>query len=92
MFETLFIGLIGCSIGLIISYFFCLYFYYHPIPLTGDMAKAAETYAMEPVMYFSMKSSLFYNQMIVVFIISLIISIFPVLNVNRLNITKAMRA
>lgn len=91
-FETLLIGFIGCSIGLIISYFFCLYFFYNPIPLTGEMGKAAAQYGMEPYMYFSMKSWLFFSQMIIVFIISVFISIFPILNVHRLKITSAMRA
>lgn len=90
--ETLFIGFIGCLTGLILSYFFCLYFFYNPIPLTGEMAKASEMYGMEPYMYFSMKPSLFYGQMIIVFLISLFIAIFPVLNVYRLRITGAMRA
>jgi len=90
-FETILIGLIGCSIGLIISYVFCLYFYYNPIPLTGEMATATEQYGMEPYMFFSMKSSLFYSQMILVFIISVFISIFPMYNIYRLKITKAMR-
>jgi len=91
-FETIFIGLIGCIIGLLISYLFCLYFYHNPIPLTGEMAKATSQYGMEPYMYFSMKPSLFYSQMILVFIISIFISIFPIYNINRLKITKAMRA
>jgi ABC-type lipoprotein release transport system permease subunit len=90
-FETIFIGLIGCSIGLIISYVFCLYFFYNPIPLTGEMATATEQYGMEPYMFFSMKSSLFYSQMILVFFISVFISIFPIYNISRLKITKAMR-
>ncbi len=89
--ETILIGIIGCSIGLIISYFFCLYFFYHPIPLTGEMATATEQYGMEPYMFFSMKPSLFYSQMILVFIISVFISIFPMYNISRLKITKAMR-
>ena len=91
-FETIFIGLIGCAIGLLISYLFCLYFYYNPIPLTGEMAKATEMYGMEPYMFFSMKASLFYSQMILVFFISLFISIFPVYNIQRLKITSAMRS
>ena len=90
-FETIFIGLIGCSIGLIISYIFCLYFFYNPIPLSGTMATATEQYGMEPYMFFSMKSSLFYSQMILVFFISVFISIFPIYNIYRLKITKAMR-
>ncbi|HRX10926.1 MAG TPA: hypothetical protein P5210_04720, partial [Draconibacterium sp.] len=76
---------------LIISYIFCLYFFYNPIPLTGEMATATEQYGMEPYMFFSMKSSLFYSQMILVFFISVFISIFPVYNIYRLKITKAMR-
>ncbi len=91
-FETIFIGLIGCTIGLVISYIFCFYFYQNPIPLPEEAAKAFEQYGMEPFMYFSLKSSLFYSQMILVFAISVFISIFPIYNISRLKITKAMRS
>ena len=91
-FETIFIGLIGCTIGLAISYMFCYYFYLNPIPLSEEMAQATEQYGMEPYMFFSLKSSLFYSQMILVFIISVFISIFPIYNISRLKITKAMRS
>ena len=67
-------------------------FFYNPIPLSEKMAEAYELYGMDPYMFFSMKSSLFYNQMILVFIISVFISIFPITNIHRLKITKAMRA
>ena len=90
--ETIMIGLIGCTIGLLISYIFCLYFYYNPLPLSGETAKAYAQYGMEPYMFFSLKSSLFYNQMILVFFISVFISIFPITNIYRLKITRAMRA
>ncbi len=90
-FETILIGLIGCTVGLAVSYIFCLYFYFNPLPLTGEMAKATIQYGMEPYMFFSMKSSLFYNQMILVFFLSVFISIFPVYNIFRLKITNAMR-
>lgn len=89
--ETLLIGLIGCTIGLLISYFFCLYFYHNPIPLTGEMKTATEQYGMEPYMFFSMKASLFYSQMILVFLISVVIAVFPIYNIGKLKITTAMR-
>ncbi len=91
-FETIFIGLIGCAVGLIISYTFCLYFYYNPIAMSGEMATAYEQYGMEPYLFFSLKASLFYSQMILVFLLSVFISIFPMWNIYRLKITKAMRA
>jgi hypothetical protein len=55
------------------------------------MATLTEQYGMEPYMFFSMKPSLFYSQMLIVFVISVFISIFPVHNINRLKITRAMR-
>jgi lipoprotein-releasing system permease protein len=91
-FETIFIGLIGCVIGLVISYSFCYYFYLNPIPLAEEMASAMTQYGMEPFMFFSLKPSLFYSQMILVFVISVFISIFPIYNISRLKITKAMRS
>ncbi|MGC9354601.1 MAG: ABC transporter permease [Mariniphaga sp.] len=92
VFETLFIGIIGCTVGLVVSYLFCLWFYHNPIPLTGEMATATVQYGMEPYMFFSIQPSLFYNQMILVFFISLFIAIFPVYNIYRLKITSALRA
>ena len=92
LLETLFIGIIGCTIGLAVSYLFCLWFYHNPIPLTGEMATATVQYGMEPYMFFSIQPSLFYNQMILVFFISLFIAIFPVYNIYRLKITNALRA
>jgi lipoprotein-releasing system permease protein len=92
LFETLFIGIIGCTAGIIVSYLFCLWFYYNPIPLTGEMATATVQYGMEPYMFFSIQPSLFFNQMILVFFISLFIAVFPVYNIYRLKITSALRA
>src|SRR5690554_520641 len=92
LFETLLIGIIGCVTGLLVSYLFCLWFYHNPIPLTGELAGATEQYGMEPYMFFSLKSSLFFNQIILVFLVSLFIAIFPVYNIYRLKITSALRA
>jgi len=91
-FETIFIGLIGCSVGLFISYMFCLYFYFNPIPMTGEMEELYASYGMAPYLFFSLKASLFYSQMILVFLISIFISIFPMNTIKRLKITKAMRS
>ncbi len=90
--ETLFIGFIGCTAGLVVSYLFCLYFYHNPIPLTGETADISAQYGMEPYMFFSLKPSLFYNQMIVVFFISLFVVLFPLYTIYKLKITTALRA
>ena len=92
LFESLLIGITGCSTGLLVSYLFCLWFYHNPIPLTGEMASATEQYGMEPYMFFSLESSIFYSQIILVFLISLLIAIFPLYNIHRLKITSALRS
>ncbi|KOH46725.1 ABC transporter permease [Sunxiuqinia dokdonensis] len=90
--ETLMIGVIGSIIGLFISVLIAFYFYHNPIPFSGEqVVSASEKFGMAPYLFFSMKPSLFYNQMILVFSISLIISLFPIYNIHRLKITKAMR-
>ncbi len=89
--ETLFIGIAGCAAGLVISYLFCLYFFHNPLPITGETGTAMAQYGMEPYMFFSLKPSLFYNQMILVFFISVFISLFPIYNISRLKITNALR-
>jgi len=91
-FETLMIGVIGSIIGLLISVLIAFYFYHNPIPFSGELVSASEKFGMAPYIFFSMKPSLFYNQMILVFSISLIISLFPMYSIHRLKITKAMRS
>ncbi len=91
--ETLLIGVIGSVIGLLISVLIAFYFYHNPIPFSGEqVVSASEKFGMAPFIFFSMKPSLFYNQMILVFSISLTISLFPIYNIHRLKITKAMRS
>lgn len=90
--ETLLIGVIGSVIGLLISVLIAFYFYHNPIPFSGEqVVSASEKFGMAPFIFFSMKPSLFYNQMILVFGISLIISLFSIYTIHRLKITKAMR-
>ncbi len=91
LFETLFIGITGCAAGVVISYLFCLWFYHHPIPLSGETASVTAQYGMEPYMFFSLKPSIFYTQMIIVFIISIFIAIFPIHTIYRLKITSALQ-
>jgi ABC-type lipoprotein release transport system permease subunit len=89
--ETLLIGLIGSAVGLLFSYLLCLYYFNNPIPFNGELTEATAKFGMEPYLFFSLKPSLFYNQMLLVFSISLFISLFPIYNIHKLKITKAMR-
>lgn len=90
--ETLFIGLIGAFAGIIIAIPLCYWYYINPIPLTGDTAQTMIDMGIEPFMYFSIQPDVFYVQAMVVFIIAMLISIYPIIKSYTLKLTSALRA
>jgi len=90
--ETLFIGLVAIVLGIIISYPFIAYLHNNPIPLTGDMASAYETFGIEPIIPFSTKAGIFINQILSVVGITFVAVIYPLSMILRFNIMKALRS
>ncbi|MCF6171031.1 MAG: ABC transporter permease [Bacteroidales bacterium] len=91
-YETLFIGSIGAVAGLVGSIPIIQYFFYNPIPLTGDAAQTMIEMGIEPFMYFSMAPFVFYSQATTIFIITLVIAIFPVYKALTIKVNTALRA
>ncbi len=89
-YETVLIGLIGVLAGFIVSLPFIWYLVGHPIPLTGETAKAYEQLGFEAAMYFSAQWVVFARQLLIIFIISLIVCIYPLVKTYRLKLTKAL--
>lgn len=90
--EILFMALIGAAIGILLSIPVAWYFHINPIDLSGSMATAVEQYNMSPVLQFSVAPDIFINQAFIVFLITLLFSIVPILKAAKLNPVKAMRA
>lgn len=88
--ETLFIGFIGVISGIIASIPLIYYFYLNPIRLSDEMAEAMLEMNMEPVMPFSMDLPIFYNQAIVVLVLTLFAVIYPLVFVHRFKVLKAI--
>jgi ABC-type lipoprotein release transport system permease subunit len=91
MLETLFIGMIGVTTGIIASIPLMYYFLLNPIPLTGQTAEMMLQMGFEPAMFFSMEPSIFFNQALTIFIFTLIIGTYPILNIRKLKIINALR-
>ncbi len=89
--ETLLISVLGLLAGLVISFLITFYFYFNPIPLTGDAAQAMLEFGFEPVLPFAISPDLFYKQMIIVFMLSMVICLYPMGKIFRLNILEAAR-
>jgi ABC-type lipoprotein release transport system permease subunit len=88
--ETIFIGLTGIIAGFIVSTPLIVWFYYHPIPLTGAMGQSTEAYGYEAMIFFEPPAMYFLNNGILVMILVLIAAIYPVRKIFRLNIINAL--
>jgi len=90
LIETLLIGLVGVCSGLAVSLPLILIQARNPIPLTGEAAKLMENFGFEPYMFFSTAPEIFSQQVISVFVLTLIIGIYPVIVSLRFKANKAM--
>ncbi|NOU45899.1 MAG: ABC transporter permease [Bacteroidales bacterium] len=90
--ETIFMGMTGVITGVAASIPLLYYFLYNPIPFTGQAAEMMLQMGFEPAMYFSMAPSVFYEQALTIFIFTLVIGIYPIFNIRKLQIMKALRS
>ncbi|WP_321437711.1 FtsX-like permease family protein [uncultured Bacteroides sp.] len=88
--ETVFIGMLGAITGILTSIPVLGYYHYHPIPFTGQAAEMMLEMGFNPAMFFSLDPLIFLKQALTIFIFTLIIGIYPVLNIWRLEITNAL--
>lgn len=89
--ETLMISLLGVMAGCLIGFPILLWFHHNPIRLGGDLQDIMLEMGFEPILPFALFPEMFLAQAAVIFLLSLLISIYPVLKVRSLNILEASR-
>lgn len=89
--ENIIISILGALAGTLLSVPVVLYFYKFPVRLSGELEKAYENFGFEPIFYFSIEPVIFYRQTLIVFCIALLLSIYPLLKITRLEPVTAMR-
>jgi putative ABC transport system permease protein len=90
-YETLYMGLLGVFFGFLFSVPLIIILLHNPIPLPGEISEAYAKFGFEPVIYFGAQSRVFVNQVITVFAISLLISLYPVFKIRNLKVADALR-
>ncbi|MCF8303562.1 MAG: ABC transporter permease [Bacteroidales bacterium] len=90
-YETIIIGLTGVVAGFIVSIPVILALVDNPIKLPPDLQEAYLRYGFEPYLFFGTAPEVFVNQILTVFIITLVVSIHPVVTVMRMKVTNALR-
>jgi hypothetical protein len=68
------------------------YFYNHPLQLPGETGQAMVIKGFDPYMYFSWAPQVFYEQVIIILTISLVISLYPVVVTRKLNVRIAIHS
>ncbi len=89
--EMVFITFMGTLFGMVGSLPFMYYFNINPLEFTGEAALAIEEYGMEPFIRFSTDSDIMINQGLIVLVITLLISLYPVWHIRKLKPVEAMR-
>ncbi len=81
----------GTLVGVIISLPIIIYYFNNPIYFSGESAKAFETFGVEPAYFFSMEPSLFFFQAWAIFLMAIILGLYPLIVILKLKPVKAMR-
>lgn len=91
LLETLMLAALSVVVGSLLIEPLIWYLYQNPIRLTGDMARATEEMGLEPLMVFSNDFSLFASQGLIVFILTFLVSLYPIWVIKRIRVVEATR-
>ncbi len=89
--EMILMGVIGVLVGVLISLPIVVTLHYYPIELSGEAAKAYESFGIEPLIPTAIDPEIMLFQAMVVMIMTLLVSIYPTVKIFQLNAIRAMR-
>ena len=92
LLEMLIISLIGTISGMAIAIPIVWYFRMHPILMKGNMAQMAQRFNFEPIIQPSINPSNFLIQGYIVLIMSILLSLFAVYKVLKMNVIQALNS
>jgi len=91
LYESVFTVLAGCLLGIIASIPLVYYLNRYPIRIGGETAKAYERFGFEAIFPTSTDASIFIYQGVTVLFIGLLLSLYPMYKVIRLDPVTAMK-
>lgn len=92
VYETFMIGVLGIFTGSIASIPLLYFLVYKPIPLKGQAEEMMIDMGFEPYMFFSIAPKVFTFQVLIIFIIVLVIAVYPFVKSLKLKENEAVRA
>jgi ABC-type lipoprotein release transport system permease subunit len=89
--ESVFVTLAGCLMGIAASIPLVYYMSIHPIRFGGEFKKTYEKFGFEAVIPTSTSSSIFIKQAVIITIISLLLSLYPLYKVFAMKAINAIK-
>jgi ABC-type lipoprotein release transport system permease subunit len=89
--EMLLLGAVGLVSGLLASTPLILYFYYHPILLKGELANMMEDYGWDAVMPTAWFGPYFYWQAVIVALMVMLATLYPLRKIGKLKEIEALK-
>ncbi len=81
----------GCLSGILTSIPIVSYLHDHPIRISGEMGDVYQRFGFEPIFPTATDPAIYIRQGIIVLIIGLLLSLYPMINILRMKPVKAMR-
>jgi ABC-type lipoprotein release transport system permease subunit len=89
--EMMLLGAIGLVCGLLASVPLILYFYYYPIVLKGNMASMIEDWGWDAVMPTAWFGPYFYWQVLIVAVMVVLATLYPLRKIGLLKEIEALK-
>ncbi len=89
--ENVIISLFGVIAGVLGAFPIMYYFHVNPLEIKGEQASAIQEMGIEPIIPFSIDPIILLNHGLIVLMISLLLILYPVMVIKRLNPVEAMK-
>ena len=90
-FEAMLMNSVGIAVGIILTIPIVYYYNVNPIRLTGEMAESMVQFGIEPVLPTMLSFSIFFNNTMIILIITGIAAIYPLMSILKMNVIKSLR-
>lgn len=90
--EVVLLGALGVGLGTLAVWPFLEWFDAHPVQLRGDLRDLHEQYGLEPILPVMIEPFIFLKQAAIVFGMALLVGLYPIRVLKRLDILKASRS
>ncbi len=91
MAESVLNVLVGCIVGIAMSFPIVYYLKVHPLRFTGNMADVYQRFGFEPIFPASTEVWIFITQAVIVLVLGLILSCYPIIKIWRMSPVIAMK-